>query len=96
MKKVYGVAIEKPKNPLRWIGFNRNVELIAEREATLIGFYKYTGMIVVIYENEECCKGASNLFRYFHYKCEMINDMYITQERYEWFTKFGKRCRRWR
>lgn len=96
MKKVYGVSVEKPKNPLRWIGFRKNIELIAEREETLIGFYKYPKMIVVIYENEECSKGANNLYRYFHYKSERIEGMYITQDVYEWFTKFGKRCRRWR
>lgn len=96
MKKVYGVCVEKPRNPFRRIGFNRSIELIAERELTLVGFYKYIDRVVVIYESPECCKGANNLFKYFHYKSELMNEMYITDERYEWFTRFGKRCRRWR
>lgn len=95
MKKVYGIAIAKPKNIFRRLEFKHSVELIAEREDSLIGFYKYPKMIVVIYENKECCKGAKSLFKYFRYKCEILENMYITDDKYAWFTKFGKKVRRW-
>ena len=95
MKKVYGILVYKPRNPLKWLFNDRKVEKIAEKHKGLIGFIKIKNGIRVLYETEEAKRNVCTLFRYHGYECDIGAETFITDDNYYWFKQYGERIKRW-
>lgn len=92
MKRVYAIVVKKPF--IKRIIFLRTIKKLTSDIPDFVGYYKNFNVMTILCESQNSSNYIYRSLKYEKYSCEQLNEIYITNENYEWYVKFRPKCKR--